>query len=109
VDRERASQVLAAALEGAQRHRARVLILDITGIKQIDANVAGTLLGVANALRLLGAECVLTGIAPGIATTLVTLGVDLVSCVTMGTLQSGMDYALRRVRGVGLARARSGR
>ena len=46
---------------------------------------------------------------PGIATTLVTLGVDLVSCVTMGTLQSGMDYALRRVRGVGLARARSGR
>jgi GAF domain-containing protein len=109
VDRERASQVLAAALEGAQRHRARVLILDITGIKQIDANVAGTLLGVANALRLLGAECVLTGIAPSIATTLVTLGVDLVSCVTMGTLQSGMDYALRRVRGVGLARARTER
>jgi predicted ATPase/GAF domain-containing protein/tRNA A-37 threonylcarbamoyl transferase component Bud32 len=104
VDRERAQQVLSAALEGAQRHRAQVLILDITGIKQIDTNVAATLLGVAGALRLLGAEAVLTGIAPEIATTLVGLGIDLSSFVTMGTLQSAMDYALRRVGRSGFAR-----
>jgi anti-anti-sigma regulatory factor len=103
VDQERAQQVLSAALEGVQRHRAQVLILDITGIKHIDTNVAGTLLGVAGALRLLGAEAVLTGIAPEIATTLVGLGIDLASFVTKGTLQSGMDYALRRVRGLGLS------
>lgn len=107
VDRERAQQVLSAALEGAQRHRAQVLILDITGIKQIDTNVAGTLLGVAGALRLLGAEAVLTGIAPDIATTLVGLGIDLASFVTKGTLQSGMDYALRRVRISGMSRGRT--
>jgi predicted ATPase/GAF domain-containing protein/tRNA A-37 threonylcarbamoyl transferase component Bud32 len=109
VDRERAQQVLAAALEGVQRHRAQVLILDITGIKQIDTNVAGTLLGVSGALRLLGAEAVLTGIAPEIATTLVGLGIDLASFMTKGTLQSGMDYALRRVRSSGMARGRSSR
>jgi anti-anti-sigma regulatory factor len=80
------------------------LILDITGIKQIDTNVAATLLGVAGALRLLGAEAVLTGIAPEIATTLVGLGIDLSSFVTMGTLQSAMDYALRRVGRSGFAR-----
>jgi predicted ATPase/GAF domain-containing protein/anti-anti-sigma regulatory factor/tRNA A-37 threonylcarbamoyl transferase component Bud32 len=106
VDRERATQVLQAALEGAQRHRARVLILDVTGIRHIDSNVAGTLLGVATALRLLGAETVVTGIAPVIAGSLVGLGIDLTSFKTMGTLQGGMDYAMRRVqRGVRALRA----
>lgn len=98
LDRDRTQQVLTAALEGAQRHRAQIVILDITGIQQIDTNVAGMLIGVAGALRLLGTEAVLTGIAPTIAQTLVGLGIDLTTLVTMGTLQSGMTYALQRVR-----------
>jgi anti-anti-sigma regulatory factor len=106
LDRERATQVLTAALEGAKHHRARVVILDITGIQQIDTDVAGTLLGVSGALRMIGTETVLTGIAPTIAQTLVGLGVDLSSFVTRGTLQSGIDYAIRRVRGSGALRAR---
>jgi anti-anti-sigma regulatory factor len=84
------------ALEGAQQHRAEVVILDITGIKGVDADVAGTLVGVAGALRLLGTETVMTGIAPQLAHTFVELGIDLRSFVTMSTLQSGMTYALRR-------------
>ncbi len=96
VDTERAAQVLAVALEGAQRHQARVVILDVTGMRQIDAQVAGTLVGVASALRLLGTQTVLTGISPRMAQTLVALDVDLGSFVTMGTLQSGMSYALQR-------------
>lgn len=104
LDRERATQVLTAALEGAKHHRARVVILDITGIQQIDTDVAGLLLGVSGALRMIGTEAVLTGIAPAIAQTLVGLGVDLSSFVTMGTLQSGMNYAIRRVRGSGVPR-----
>lgn len=99
VDRERASQVLTAALDGAQRHRARALILDVTGVKQIDAGVAGALINVASALRLLGTEAVVTGIAPGFARALVDLGMDHAAFTTMGTLKSGMDYALRRCRG----------
>ena len=95
-DRERAAQMLTMALEGAQQHRAEVVILDITGIKGVDADVAGTLVGVASALRLLGTETVMTGIAPQLAHTFVELGIDLRSFVTMSTLQSGMTYALRR-------------
>lgn len=109
IDRDRAQQVLSVALEGAQRNRAQAVIIDITGIKQIDTHVAGTLVGVGGALRLLGTETIFTGIAPGIAQTLVNLGIDLSSFVTMGTLQSGMEYALARVRrGPGGMRNRSG-
>jgi predicted ATPase/GAF domain-containing protein len=97
LDRDRASQMLTVALEGAQQHRAAVVIIDVTGIKGIDADVAGTLVGVAGALRLLGTETVLTGIAPQVAYSFVELGVDLGSFVTMSTLQSAMSYALQRV------------
>ncbi|MDC0747912.1 AAA family ATPase [Polyangium mundeleinium] len=99
MDGERAAQVLAVALEGAQRQGARMVILDVTGMKDVDTHVARMLLDVAGALRLLGAETLITGIAPRSAQTLISLDVDLRSFVTMSTLQSGMEYALRRVRG----------
>ena len=81
------------------RQSARMMILDVTGIKEVDAHVAGMLVSVASALRLLGAETVVTGISPRIAQTLTSLDVDLKSFVTMGTLESGMDHALRRAGG----------
>ncbi|MRG93764.1 AAA family ATPase [Polyangium spumosum] len=96
MDTERAEQVLSVALDGAQRLGARVVILDVTGMKHVDTQVAGMLVSVASALRLLGAETVLTGIGPRIAQTLIALDVDMKSFVTLGTLQSGMEYALRR-------------
>jgi predicted ATPase/GAF domain-containing protein/tRNA A-37 threonylcarbamoyl transferase component Bud32 len=99
VDRGRAAQMMTVALEGAQKQRARVVILDITGLKSIDADVAGSLAGIAGALRLLGTETIVTGIAPFVARALVELDIDLTAFVTMGTLESGMEHALRRVRG----------
>jgi GAF domain-containing protein len=95
VNPERAAQVLEVALEGAARRRARVVILDVTGIKQIDTHVVQTLLQSAAALRLLGAQAVLTGIRPEVAQTMIGLGIDLGATVTRGTLQSGIAYALR--------------
>jgi anti-anti-sigma regulatory factor len=94
VDAERASQVLEVALEGAQRHRAKVVILDITGMKHIDIQVVSSLLNTAAALRLLGAQAVLTGTRPEVAQAMVVLGADLSALVTKGTLQSGIAYAL---------------
>ena len=108
MDTERVEQVLSVALDGAQRLGARVVILDVTGMKHVDTHVAGMLVNVAAALRLLGSETVLTGIAPRIAQTLIALDVDLKSFVTKGTLQSGMEYALRRCRHADLAPARRG-
>ncbi len=100
MDTERAAQVLDVALSGAKRHQARVVILDITGMKHIDTHVTGMLLRTASALRLLGAQAVLTGIRPDIAQTMVGLGVNLDTIVTRGTLESGIAYALQLVRGV---------
>jgi len=106
VDAARAQQVLETALEGAQRSRARVVILDITGMRRIDAGVADTLLATARALGLLGAHTVLTGVRPEVAQLLVGLGADLRSLVTRGTLQSGIAYALGRTRGAAAWAAR---
>jgi anti-anti-sigma regulatory factor len=96
MDAARAAQVLEVALDGAQRHQARVVILDITGMKHIDTQIAQTLVGTANALRLLGTEAVLTGTRAEVAQAMVGLDIELKSIVTMGTLQSGIAYALRR-------------
>ncbi|WP_438003363.1 AAA family ATPase [Sorangium sp. So ce321] len=95
VDTERAEQVLEVALQGAQQHRARVVILDITGIKQIDTDVIRMLMSSSAALRLLGTQAVLTGIRPEVARMMVQLGADLGAITTKGTLQRGIAYALQ--------------
>lgn len=96
MDTARAQQVIETVLDGAQHHRARVVILDITGMKHVDTNVASMLLRAASALRLLGTQAVLTGIRAEIAQTLISLGVDLSGVVTLSTLQSGIAYAASR-------------
>jgi GAF domain-containing protein len=95
MDGERAQQVLSTALQGIQRSRAEVVIIDITGVKLVDNEVASTLISTASALRLLGAQAVITGIRPEVAQTLIGLQIDFGSIVTMGTLQSGIAHALK--------------
>jgi DNA-binding response OmpR family regulator len=97
MDSARAEQVLETALLGVSAQRAEVVILDVTGVKQVDAVVAGTLLRTAAALRLLGAQTVITGVRPDVATTLAALDLDLRRVVTLGTLESGIAYALGRL------------
>jgi predicted ATPase/GAF domain-containing protein len=96
MDRERAQQVLITVLQGVQANRAEVVIIDITGVKLVDTDVASTLINTASALRLIGAQAVITGIRPEVAQTLVGLAVDFGAVVTKGTLQSGIAYALGR-------------
>ncbi|MDI1451023.1 AAA family ATPase [Polyangium sp. 6x1] len=96
IDEQRAEQVLTTALEGVQTHRAEVVIIDITGVKVMDTAVASTLLRTASALKLLGAEAMLTGLSREVAQTLICLGLDLGGIVTMGTLRSGIARALKR-------------
>jgi rsbT co-antagonist protein RsbR len=94
MDSTRAKQILDTLLEGVSARQARVAILDITGVSVVDAQVAGSLLQAARAVRLLGAEVVLTGIRPDVARTLVGLGLELDNIVTKGTLQAGIVYAM---------------
>ncbi|HEY0138024.1 MAG TPA: STAS domain-containing protein, partial [Nannocystis sp.] len=76
------------------RTRARFAILDLTGVDVLDTATANHLLGMIRALRLLGAEGVLTGIHPHVAQTVVTLGVDLSTLVVRANLRDALKYAL---------------
>jgi rsbT co-antagonist protein RsbR len=94
VDSQRAQLVLETLLEGVNDRRAERVILDITGVPVVDTQVAGTIMRAAQAVRLLGAEVILTGIRPEIAQTLVTLGTDFQGITTLSSLQRGIAYAL---------------
>jgi anti-anti-sigma factor len=95
VDTRRAQQLMQTLLEGVATNHATTVILDITGVLVVDTQVANALVRAAQAVKLLGARVVLTGIRPEVAQIVVGLGVDLGGIVTLGTLQSGVAYALR--------------
>lgn len=97
IDPGRAQRIKHSLLVAIEKGRARVVILDITGVPIVDTAVAQALLEAATAARLLGAEPVLVGIRPSVAETIVSLGVDLRELVTRSDLQSGVEYALRRI------------
>lgn len=98
LDKVRAKELLEKLLEGVIAQRASSVIVDVTGMTLVDAEVANALIRAAQAVRMLGAEAILTGIRPEVAQTLVGLGVDLTKLVTLSSLQSGLQHALRRSR-----------
>ncbi len=98
LDSERARRVMEDLLAGIERGRARVVILDITGLAMVDTAVAHALIEAARAAQLLGARPILVGISPEVAETLVHLGVELHDLRTAATLQEGLQIALGLLR-----------
>jgi rsbT co-antagonist protein RsbR len=94
IDSTRAQEVIETLLTGVADSQAKIAILDITGVPVVDTQVANALLQAAQAVKLLGAKVIITGIRPEVAQTLVSLGVDLSSITTRSTLQSGIAFAL---------------
>lgn len=94
MDSERAQQVIEVALEGVEQSGAKIVLLDITGLASLDAEVASTLVRAARALRLLGAQTILTGVRPKVAQTLVSLELDLEGIRTQATLQAAIAQLL---------------
>lgn len=94
IDSQRAQQIMETLLEGVAQHQAALVILDITGVAVVDTQVAQGLVQATQAVKLLGAQVILTGIQPQIAQTLVHLGVDLQGIQTRSSLQSGIAAAL---------------
>jgi predicted ATPase/GAF domain-containing protein/anti-anti-sigma regulatory factor len=97
MDAERGEQVMAAALRGAAEGGAQAVILDVTGMRGIDEPAVRGLLRTVNALRLLGAEAILTGVRADMARAMMELGLDLARVPIRGTLQGGIALASRRV------------
>jgi len=95
IDPQRARQLTEQLLRGIRTNRARVVVIDITGVAALDSNVANHLVQTVEASRLLGATVIVTGLSPEIAQTLVTIGVDLEKMNTVGDLQGGIEEAER--------------
>jgi rsbT co-antagonist protein RsbR len=95
LDTPRARQLTEQLLGAIQASRARVVVIDITGVATIDLSVANHLVQTVEASRLMGASTILTGLSSKIAQTLVDLGVDLSTMKTVGGLQGGLEEAER--------------
>jgi rsbT co-antagonist protein RsbR len=95
IDAQRARQLTEQLLHAIQANRARVVVIDITGVASIDMTVANHLVQTVNAARLMGASAIITGLSAEIAQTLVDLGVDLSTMKTVGDLQGGLEEAER--------------
>ncbi len=95
IDPQRARQLTEQLLRGIRANRAKVVVIDITGVPSVDSNVANHLVQTVDASRLMGATVIVTGLSSEIAQTLVTIGVDLTKMRTVGDLQGGIEEAER--------------
>lgn len=95
IDPQRSRQITEQLLRGIRSNRAKVVVIDITGVPTIDSQVANHLVQTVEASRLMGATVIVTGLSSEIAQTLVTIGVDLGKMKTVGDLQGGIEEAER--------------
>ncbi|MFN7252735.1 MAG: RsbT co-antagonist protein RsbRA [Anaerobacillus sp.] len=94
IDTERAKLIMENLLNGVIDHRSEVVLIDITGVPVVDTMVANHIIQASEAVRLVGATCILVGIRPEIAQTIVNLGIDLTKFPTKNTLKKGIETAL---------------
>ncbi|MCM3399069.1 MULTISPECIES: RsbT co-antagonist protein RsbRA [Oceanobacillus] len=94
IDTERAKLIMENLLEGAIKHNSEVVLIDITGVPVVDTMVAHHIIQAAEAVRLIGSTCILVGIRPEIAQTIVNLGIDLSNFPTKSSLKKGFSTAL---------------
>ena len=95
IDAQRARQLTEQLLRAIRQNRAKVVVIDITGVPTIDSTVANHLVQTVEASRLMGASVIITGLSSEIAQTLVTIGVDLSKMNAVGDLQGGIEEAER--------------
>ncbi|MEW9677887.1 RsbT co-antagonist protein RsbRA [Lentibacillus sp. L22] len=94
IDTERAKLIMENLLDGVIKHNSEVVLMDITGVPVVDTMVAHHIIQAAEAVRLVGATCILVGIRPEIAQTIVNLGIDLGKFPTKSSLKKGFAKAL---------------
>jgi rsbT co-antagonist protein RsbR len=96
LDSARTQVVMEALLENIVKTNSKVAIIDITGVPTVDTVVAQHLLKTVTAARLMGADCIISGVRPQIAQTIVHLGINLLDVTTKATLSDAFAVALQR-------------
>lgn len=95
IDSQRARQLTEQLLVAVKENRAKIVIVDVTGVPAVDSKVANHLLQTIDAARLMGARVIITGLSPEVAQTLVAIGVDVERFNAVGNLQGGIEEADR--------------
>jgi rsbT co-antagonist protein RsbR len=98
MDTARSADMTEALLQAIVEKKVRHAVIDITGIEVMDTRTADHFIRMAKAVRLLGAHCALTGISPGIAQTIVSMGLDLGGIVTHRSLREALQFYVRSQR-----------
>jgi rsbT co-antagonist protein RsbR len=96
LDSARTQLVMESLLQRIVEHGAEIAIIDITGVPTVDTLVAQHLLKTVTAIRLMGADCIISGVRPQIAQTIVHLGVDLQGVTTKANLADALSLAFKR-------------
>jgi rsbT co-antagonist protein RsbR len=95
IDSLRAKQLTDTLLRAIRENRAKVVIIDITGVAAVDSRVANHIILTVAASRLMGARVIVTGLSADVAQSIVTLGIDLSALHTVGDLEGGLEEAER--------------
>jgi len=95
IDTHRARLITRSLLEAIRANRAKVVVMDVTGVATIDSKVANHLIQTVTAAKLMGASVIVTGLSADVAQSLVALGIDLAKLNTVGDLQGGIEEAER--------------
>jgi rsbT co-antagonist protein RsbR len=98
VDTRRSMEIMNDLLQRVVETQAKCVIIDITGVQVVDTRTADYLLKVVSAASMLGTRCVLTGLSPAVAQTLVEIGADLKEVRTLRNLKAGLEDCLRFLR-----------
>ena len=95
IDSKKAQSIMETMLTKILDTESKTIILDILGVAAMDSAIANHILKISKATRLMGCECIVSGISPSIAQTLVHLGVDLGQVVTRATLKDALQFAFK--------------
>jgi rsbT co-antagonist protein RsbR len=98
VDSMRAAEVMTSLLASVVNKGAHFVLLDMTGVEVVDTATASNIIDLIRAVRLLGAEGIITGIRSSVAQTMVSLGVGLEGMTTRATLRQGLHYCIRKLK-----------
>jgi rsbT co-antagonist protein RsbR len=104
IDSQRAQEVMNSILTKIAATRSKMMIMDISGVGVVDTAVANHLIKITKATRLMGCDCIISGLSPAIAQTIVDLGVDVGEVRTTSTLRDALESSFRQL-GVELRRA----
>jgi len=98
LDSSRTMMIMENLLTRIEADRARAVVMDVTGVVAVDSQVSHHLIQMTRAIRLMGAQAILTGIRPDIARALTSLNIDLGNVTTCATLSDGLKEAFRMMR-----------